>query len=85
MSVRVAATKEEYADSAIKLATTCKAFATGTLKQWRTEVTDEPSDWESLNEIRDLYLALETVEAKADLLYERALTSTRYTVIEDPS
>jgi hypothetical protein len=78
MSVRVAATKEEYADSAIKLATTCKAFATGTLKQWRTEVADEPSDWESLNEIRDLYLALETVEAKADLLYERAMTLRQF-------
>jgi hypothetical protein len=43
-----------YADSAIKLATKCKAFATEVLKQWRTEVADEPTDWDSLNEIRDL-------------------------------
>ena len=51
-------TKEEYADSAIKLATKCKAFATEVLKQWRTEVADEPTDWESLNEIRALRYSL---------------------------
>jgi hypothetical protein len=76
-------TKEEYATKAMQLAAKCKVFAEETCREWSVEapgaeVPDDATAWEGLGEFKDLYLTLETLKAKADLLFNRAISLRRF-------
>ncbi len=38
------------------------------------QVPDDPTDWESFREVEELFLSLDTLGAKANLLCQRAIT-----------
>ncbi|MGA8659362.1 MAG: hypothetical protein WB586_24820 [Chthoniobacterales bacterium] len=48
-------------------------FAKEVRQQWQAEVPEDPAEWQGLVELRDLYLALETLGEKANLLSERMM------------
>jgi hypothetical protein len=77
-----AVTKYEYTDKAMELAVKCKTFAEYTRQRWRDEVSGDefPSDvngWDGLRGVREIYLTLETLEVKAELLSQRVITLRR--------
>jgi hypothetical protein len=67
-------TKQEDAERAIKLARKCQDYVAVTSQEWRTQVPDDPTDWESFREVGELFLSLDTLDAKANLLCQRAIT-----------
>ena len=65
--------EEEYLNKAIELAARCKVFAEKTCRQWKEETSGYEAGWKSLSEIREIYLTLQMLGHKADLLLERGM------------
>ena len=75
-------TKYEYTDKAMELAVSCKTFAENTCQRWRDEVPGDEVPYgatgcEDLSEVREIYLTLQTLEVKAELLCQRVITLRR--------
>ena len=65
--------EEEYLNKAIELAARCKVFAEKTCRQWKEETSGYEAGWKSLSEIREIYLTLQMLRHKADLLLQRGM------------
>ena len=65
--------EEEYLTKAIELAARCKVFAEKTCRQWKEETSGYEAGWKSLTEIREIYLTLQMLRHKADLLLQRGM------------
>jgi hypothetical protein len=70
-------TKYEYTDKAMELAVKCITFAEYTRQRWRDEVSSDVNGWDGLRGVREIYLTLETLEVKAELLSQRVITLRR--------
>jgi len=81
-STKSTVTKYEYTDKAMELAVSCKTFAENTCQRWRDEVPGDEVPYgatgcEDLGEVREIYLTLQTLEVKAELLCQRVITLRR--------